>query len=410
MPRKLNNWLSGYRDYTAQLESPDAFHIWTALSVISASLKRQVFVDQAYFMVYPNLYVLLVAPPGTCRKSQAMNTGLKLLRAVPAIHIEANKMTPEALINSLCSGGQTQAIKTKAKKTNATTITVRQVCTSVLFSPEFSVMLGKDAENNGMLSILTDLFDSPDSWIYETRGRGQEIVSNVYLSIFGATTPAWLSNSIPDNAIGLGLNSRFIHVAQKARRHANPRPKITPALLRLRDSLIEDLIQISMLRGEMVLTSAADTFYDEWYRALNTKNLDEKFWGYLERKPVHILKVATILSIAESDRLVLTRDHLEMALVLLNQIELRMPEAFISAGSTSGKDIQRVLQQIILSGGQIEYGDLVQANIRYLTSPQIEIIIRTMREGNIIEEIIIPKTSTRIIKFKPKPKPPEEVE
>ena len=65
-PRKLSmNWISSYAAALDPItEAPSAYVIWSAISVISAVLKKKVWVRRGTYKVYPNQYIVLVGPPG----------------------------------------------------------------------------------------------------------------------------------------------------------------------------------------------------------------------------------------------------------------------------------------------------------------------------------------------------------
>src|SRR5438309_523994 len=73
--REAGNWLAAYLEYTKESESPDAYHVWTALSSIASVARRNVWLDQGIYLLYPNLYVALVGPPGRTGKSTAIRMG-----------------------------------------------------------------------------------------------------------------------------------------------------------------------------------------------------------------------------------------------------------------------------------------------------------------------------------------------
>ena len=76
-------WLLGYREYTAQSEAPEPFHLWTGMSVLSAALRSHVWTIQASYVVYPNLYLALVPPPVPFKKPVPTTTGLRIARKFP---------------------------------------------------------------------------------------------------------------------------------------------------------------------------------------------------------------------------------------------------------------------------------------------------------------------------------------
>ena len=54
MNRQLGNWVRAYMEYTLDTESPDNYHFWTAITILGAITKRQVWLDMNMFKVYPN--------------------------------------------------------------------------------------------------------------------------------------------------------------------------------------------------------------------------------------------------------------------------------------------------------------------------------------------------------------------
>jgi hypothetical protein len=398
-------WLLAYREYTKQSESPEPFHLWVGMSAISAALRRHVWIKQGHYTIYPNIYVVLVAPSGQCKKSTALNIGLRLIRQVPGVVIESNKLTPQSLIHTLSggmisvtqnqgpAGPQTPEELKEAVRQHAASISTKNgsiilttECTAVIASTELSVTIGKDAEQNGLLGLLTDLYDCHDHWSYNTRGRGREELENVYLTILAATTPNWLGNSIPIDAIGDGFTSRILFVSQLKRRHDNPRPTLSPEEVLLGKILIEDLKHIAGLRGEMNLTPEADKYYDSWYRNRPKSDLDERFNGYLERKPDHLLKIAGLVSISASDRLIIEKKHIDMSLELLAMLETNMPNAFRGQGQHS-KDIDRILQLLEASTNfAMSFPELCQKSYRYQSVQELQASLDMMRSAGMVTD------------------------
>ena len=59
--RQLDDWLDSYLDFTTGNESPEKLHLWTALALLSAAVKRQIWMDRGFYKLYTNIYVLMVA-------------------------------------------------------------------------------------------------------------------------------------------------------------------------------------------------------------------------------------------------------------------------------------------------------------------------------------------------------------
>jgi hypothetical protein len=63
MPRIHNDWIKAYQEYASHSEAPPRMHFWTAVSALAGALRRKVWIEQAYFQWYANMYIIFVAPP-----------------------------------------------------------------------------------------------------------------------------------------------------------------------------------------------------------------------------------------------------------------------------------------------------------------------------------------------------------
>src|SRR5579864_7948017 len=98
--RNFPNWISAFMEYASYGEAPKHMYFWTAVSTIAGALRRQVWIDQAYFQWHPNFYIILVAPPGIVSKSTTAGVGMSLLKKVPDIKFGPDVVTWQALIGA----------------------------------------------------------------------------------------------------------------------------------------------------------------------------------------------------------------------------------------------------------------------------------------------------------------------
>ena len=67
MARRLSDGIiNAFCDYTKDTEIPTVFSMWAAMSTVSAALGRDCFIDRGPFVIYPNLYAVLVAGSAVC--------------------------------------------------------------------------------------------------------------------------------------------------------------------------------------------------------------------------------------------------------------------------------------------------------------------------------------------------------
>lgn len=313
-------------EWTKESESPDNYHMFAALSAISAAVKRNVWVDQGMYILYPNMYVALVGPPGRTAKSTAMYMASQIAQGAGVIKFGPNSCTREQLIRALV----------ESKLNNQ--------CAMAVWSSEFSSLIGP----SGLLMIqfLLDIYDcnytDPSGWKYETKHQGKDAIVNPYLAGLFCTTPDYLVESMPDNIIGHGFTSRVIFVHEEKERLINPRPAKTDDLLGA--ALVSDLRHISRIAGQFTWTEAGAAAYDAYYQSLyDNIPEDHRIEGYHWRKKIHILKVAMLLSLAESDSLVLDRRDIDAAVQILHRIEHNMARVFRSVGKYEyTTDVERV--------------------------------------------------------------------
>lgn len=367
--RKLDNWLAGYRDYTTLVqESPPIFHLWTGLFTLASVTRRKIWIEHPPKRLYTNFYIVLVSPPGRSRKSSAMGLGIDFLKEIQGVNISAENITQEAMIQDLA--GCADTFMHKGKLVTHSSLSV--------VSKELSVFIGM--KNVKLLAVLCDLYDCHSKWTYKTKLSGTDHIIGEWLSIFGATTPDWLKTSLPIDAIGGGFTSRVIFVVCSERGKKIPRGTRPNEALILEKKLIHDLEIIATLSGEFQWSDDAGAFYDDWYLKYEVSQSDWWLVGYLERKPIHIIKIAMMLSIAESDSLIIELHHLKSAIQLLGQTELDMPSAFGGIGrSPTSQDIYKSIQ-VLKEQGSLPHSKLVEMLWPHVEVNKISEIIETLKQ------------------------------
>jgi hypothetical protein len=214
-----------------------------------------------------------------------------------------------------------------------------------IFSNEFTVFLGYG--NKELITALCDWYDCHPRWSYETVSRKKEEIIGVWTNILAGTTPDAIQTSLPLESIGIGLTSRIIFVWGDKREKLVIWGSKTDEELKLQQLLIRDLEQISMMSGEFNVSNGFMSAYEAWCREadVNKPFYDKKFDGYCGRRRKHLLTLSMICSASESDRMVITEDHLMRAAGLLAEVEINMPKVFRGIGRS---DISSLVQDTIV--------------------------------------------------------------
>lgn len=336
-------WLDSYEKYTSNTEAPASFNVWVGLSTIASALQRKTYVDFAgmHVTIYPNLFVVLCAPPGVCRKGTVINIGLELLRKIEGPAIIANDITREKIIRDL----------KKSYKLDTEDVNSEGHSSVTCVAEEFSTLLG--FKNIELLATLTALYNCDSEYKYSTKTQGEDRIINPWINILAGTTPQWLQSSLPLEAIGGGFTSRIIFVVErKPQKRVALTDDIEPLPPELERSLLHDLGEMYRMKGEFKRTPAANLLYKKWYLKHTSREPtihDERFQTYLSRKQVMVWKTAMLLSASEGESMIIQDYHVDGAIRLLNALEPNMPMAFGGLGRSVLGELVNLVNDYIQS-------------------------------------------------------------
>ena len=375
--RKCEDWLWNLLDYVEDTESPRHFWLWSGISTIASALQRKVYLPFGLETIFPNLYVMLVAVPGECRKGAPLSLSKKLLTDI-GISVFADSPTKRALTKSLDKARQTQTYRGEDG------IPIMPSSMSVI-SKEFSSFLAVDPK--AMIEALTDLYDSHDEWIYQTSGEGTDKLFKLCLNAFIATTPDWIANNLPEEAIGGGFTTRVCIVSGKEKYKWISLPP--PPDEEIYNKLKHDLKTINQkLIGKFRWGDEAYDYYDAWYNTIpaKTKQLrDTRLRGNLSRIHIASLKVAMCLHVSYSDELVIEIHDLEKAIKVLENSLATASEALSGHGrSRTAVDVEKVSRQLRVHQ-EMSFSDLLEINFRDTNRPELTLVLETLEGMNHIE-------------------------
>ena len=287
--------IAKYLEATDGAEICPRFRYFSFLAAVGSLFGRRVFLRRSSNLampaVFPNPWIVLIAPPAQGHKSTSLRVALRTIQELePKLRprIIATKITPEALTKTLSAASIT---------TQDGCVVARPDATGLVYSPEFGVLLGKEKYLTGMIPLLCDLYDCPDEWTSETIGRGVTTLRNVCLTVMAASTPAWLQDIIPEDAFTGGFMSRILVVTLPPTWNVKvPEPPDTPE--QLKQEITHELTKLAQLQGEVRLSAEAQELFHHWY--LNRPSPATDFEAlYLERKQDHLLKAALIQALCE---------------------------------------------------------------------------------------------------------------
>ena len=334
------NFLTEYLNFNSGNEVNEHYHIWSALSAMSAMISRKVWIDQGYFKVYPLLYVVLLGPPGN-GKTTAMGIAKKLVRSVGDIPFSAECQSKENLVKLFMTyerqvttpgGGGTPHVYTPM----------------AVFVTELSQFIGIDPVK--MIDFLVTVYDA-DVYDMSTQKHGLQFINGPFLSMLACTTSDWVTNYLKSDIITGGFSRRAVFVLETWESNKRvPRPIVTPEMNASFAACIQRGNELKQLCGPMSWDPEAAKWYDDWYmkRVLTS---DTNVAPFDKTKPTLVIKIAMLLSLAKGNSLVLTLEDLQVALAMLDKIQVQLPSVFSSIGRNELSAVSARCEQILRSAG-----------------------------------------------------------
>lgn len=348
-----HEFLQTYLRYVENTESPKIMHLWSAITSASACMGRHVHFPSGIGDLYPNMYVLLVGPPGT-RKSTAMKYSCELVAkhtkvrfapddtggqrqgligALEGDILEAGEANEFDILNSASMVADLTAIGDV--HLNIQVVDAHQI---YAWASEFGTFMGES--NATMSRLLIKVWDGED-YVYKLKNTEQTL-KDPLMTILGGTTTADIAKILPSEAIGQGFMSRFIlvHAAKKEKRVA--RPSLDKSLY----NYVADLFawMSHEMSGAMSETQQAADMADRLYETEKLMIEDTRFLYYGERRQTHLRKLCMVLAAMRRSMVIEVVDVMQ-ADNLLRHTEHFMPDALGEFGlSPVGAAKQKMLE------------------------------------------------------------------
>ena len=345
---KLPKFLEDYLFYTQNNETPETMHLWVGLSTLAGAVEKRLWLDRGFFKLYMNLYIVLVAPPGVCAKTTSLGIGTRLLKEA-GYNIFEDSVLKEKIIMEMCELEKEVSIGDSIFRHSSITY----------IASELNVLLSSGVD---MVKFLVNIWDKDDILVYKTKNAGTFEVNNPYFNLIGAVVPEWFGKNVVSDINSTGFLARTIIIYADEKRGKVPSPCVSAQQKAARQRILDHLVWVGGLFGEIKMSEEASSFYDDWYMAQDIDTLqDHRLVAYQERKvKTHVMKVATLLAIADK-RLIISVKDLELAIKLFAVIEKKMRIAFVlSSSNPLAQYAYKVLTILNRRGGRILLKDLIR--------------------------------------------------
>lgn len=318
MVRKLTSFTDGFNEYMEGKGSPVLFSKWAGIFAVAAALERKTWIRNAKGILYPNLYIITVGPPGA-GKTLSTSVIYDFLSELEDHHIAPTSVTKASLIDALAAAERKIIRPTE----NPAIISFNSLTVT---SDELGVFL--PAYESDFMNVLTNIYDCR---IYSETRRTAKInikMEAPQLNFTAATTPSYLTSILPEGAWDQGFLSRTLLIYSGGDGptnlfHAEEFDD------KLATNLRHDLHEIGNMFGKMEFEEDVKEALTAWHLAGGPPApTHPKLTHYVTRRTAHLLKLCMIACASSGDTRVITLEHYSEALGWLLEAEAVMPDIF----------------------------------------------------------------------------------
>lgn len=365
------SFLRDYQEFATGNECPAIYHTWCGMSALSSLASRRFWVDQGFFTVYPNLYIILVGDPGI-KKTTGMKLARKLIQQFPHIPVAPASITKEAITQHMAEKGSPcqKVFSYEGHRKDYTHLTI--------FCNEIVSLLSAGGNPIGMIDFLTDIWDQ-DVFEVKTKNKGRDLVKGPFITILACMTPETTKNLLNQSIISGGFSRRCMFVMAHRNEKPVARPQLTKEQTDAWDRCIQRANEIQKMSGKFQWSPEAETFFDEWY--------DKNFWqteqtddivmqGFYRSKGEYVLKIAMLVSLSEKNELILTKADIEAALHFIEQVEPEVSTVFAGTGRNEMAPIANAMLLLVKEKGKMDVKRLYAAFYAQASMDEMNEVIR----------------------------------
>lgn len=292
------NWLELLIEETDFVETPKQWIYWSGLCTISAIVAPNVFVNKGAYKIRPNLYCLLIGRSGL-GKGFGPSVSKKLVNLVGNTRVISGRGSIEGIIKELSIS--------KAREDGSIPF---KDARGYLCSGEFASSL---YEATHALTILTDLYDGHYNaeWTNTLKNSPIEKLRYPCITLLSGANQEMFDLAVDKAHLGGGFIGRTLLINADKRYRANSMignevPEVDY------EKLVVYLKELATLEGNIKWSKEAEDKYNEWFYPYRESIVEDKT-GTHDRMNDHIIKVATLISLARKKDMVLEAEDIEDA-------------------------------------------------------------------------------------------------
>ena len=371
----MRSWIEAFVAHTDNLGSSELFRKWSAIATIAGVLEQKVWLTTTD-QIFPNLYTILVAPPGI-GKTRTIMSARKFLAELSDFCIAPTSMTMASLVDFLSRSSKKHVLP-KGKG-------ILDYHTAMMIMDEWSAFMSEYSHD--IIGGLTTFYDVtvPYRETRITKSRDTTI-ERPQLNMLAGSTPSNLMKFMPDFAWDQGFTSRIILVYSDEQRLMDDFGSVQRVV---DPDLLHDLTHIATTCiGEFTVTREWQDAVMAWRQGgEGTKPSHPKLVHYNSRRKVHLYKLSMIAAIDRGDDLTLTADCFTTALRWLEEVEINMPLLF-SAGTTTldARAMDEIVDFIRRAGKPVPQYRVIHFACSLVPNHSVIRVLSLMEMSGMIEE------------------------
>jgi len=341
---------------------------------------------RGHSLIYPNMYIVLVGPSGLSRKGEPIQIARTFLEQLNVAIIPEDN-SKESIAQDMHNF-----------QNNFTDVTTGRIMTQAAvtcFSEEMAVFCGY--QNIGLLSNMTNWYDSRDKWERRTKNQGVDEINGVCFNFLSATDPSWLPGILPKEAIGGGFTSRVIFVVEDRKLRTIADPDEFPADEKLRARLLSDLEIVMTLTGQFRFDKDAKQIHDSWYieeerlvQAGKHPISDPYLNGYIARRETHLRKLCMCLSAARDNGLHVVAEDINRAISMLEEVEPKMHQVFKGMGTTKYAAETQFVLDLVRNRGTISQAEVMNKYPRTIDAVVYGAVVEDLTARKLVKSLLSP--------------------
>jgi len=335
--RKCTDYLNDYIKCFKIQEPCKLYFEWTGIFSISAVLQRKVWLELGSLVIYPNFFIALVGPPAA-RKGCCLD-------------LMCDYVLDNLNITFLPDAGSIEYVYRQMSNAETTFEYNNGDYLHTSVAGVFQELTSFIQDDDRKLSWLLQFFDCRKIFDYGVLSRDEPQLSNIWVSLIGATQPSTLATS-PIGIKESGMISRFILVGAGPIAKKVARPEVDKAIL---SNLKYDLEQMMCMTGPIKFNKTAYEYYEKYYLSKPIVCPYGRRFDYTwQRRELMIFKLCIVFACMKGTNIV-TKDMIIRAINCMDRLEQSYNLVFSDISSTMNELSERVdLISRIKAAGDID--------------------------------------------------------